>query len=82
LRIPFGGNSATTITYADNSYSDTSVAVGDFVKTYSGTTFTFLNWKLEIKDNPGIYKGMNILFALMISMGYSRTLHGDKCKFR
>ena len=60
LRIPFGGNSATTITYADNSYGSTAVAVGDFVKRYKvgqQVSLPFLTWKLEIKDNPGMYKG-------------------------
>ncbi|MDG2432453.1 tyrosine-protein kinase family protein [Flavobacterium sp.] len=60
LKIPFAGNSATTITYADNSYGSTAVASGDFVKRYKvgqQVSLPFLNWKLEIKDNPGIYKG-------------------------
>ena len=60
LRIPFGGNSATTITYADNSYGSTAVAVGDFVKRYKvgqQVSLPFLTWKLEIKDHPGMYKG-------------------------
>jgi hypothetical protein len=36
-----------------------------------------LNWKPEIKDNPGIYKGNEYFVALMISME-QWTLHGDK----
>jgi hypothetical protein len=34
LKIPFAGNSVSLITYADNSYSNTAVAEGDFVKRY------------------------------------------------
>jgi capsular exopolysaccharide synthesis family protein len=60
IKIPFGGNSASLITYSDNSYSSTAVAVGDFVKTYGvgeQVSLPFLHWKLQIKDNPGFYKG-------------------------
>ena len=60
IQILFESNSASLVTYADNSYSKTSVAVGDFVKRYKvGQTVSlpFLNWKLQIKDNPGFYKG-------------------------
>ncbi len=48
------------ISYLDNSYSNTSVVVGDFVKNYKvgeRVSLPFLNWKLQIKDNPGLYKG-------------------------
>lgn len=60
IKIPFAGNSASLITYSDNSYSTTSVAVGDFVKKYRVgelVSLPFLHWKLQIKDNPGFYKG-------------------------
>ncbi|MBA0884398.1 polysaccharide biosynthesis tyrosine autokinase [Flavobacterium undicola] len=60
IKIPFEGNSASLITYSDNSYSSTAVAVGDFVKTYrvgEQVSLPFLHWKLQIKDNPGFYKG-------------------------
>ncbi|MEN9907234.1 MAG: hypothetical protein RLZZ540_375 [Bacteroidota bacterium] len=60
IKIPFEGNSASLITYLDNSYSSTAVAVGDFVKTYrvgEQVSLPFLHWKLQIKDNPGFYKG-------------------------
>jgi len=60
VRIPFGSNSVSLITYATNTYSTTSVAVGDFVKRYKvgqQVSLPFLNWKLQIKDNPGLYKG-------------------------
>jgi len=60
VRIPFGSNSVSLITYATNTYSITSVAAGDFVKRYKvgqQVSLPFLNWKLQIKDNPGLYKG-------------------------
>ncbi|SHG29180.1 protein involved in gliding motility EpsB [Flavobacterium fluvii] len=60
IRIPFAGNSVSLISYSDNSYSNTAVVVGDFVKRYKvgePVSLPFLNWKLQIKDNPGLYKG-------------------------
>ncbi|WP_396168149.1 polysaccharide biosynthesis tyrosine autokinase [Flavobacterium sp.] len=60
VRIPFGSNSVSLVTYATNTYSTTSVAVGDFVKKYKvgqQVSLPFLNWKLQIKDNPGLYVG-------------------------
>ncbi len=60
IRISFTTNSASLITYADNSSTNTAVAVGDFVKRYKVgqlVSLPFLNWKLQIKDNPGFYKG-------------------------
>lgn len=60
LRIPFEGKSVSLIHYEDNSKSNTSVVEGEFVKRYKvGQTVSlpFLNWKLQINDNPGFYKG-------------------------
>jgi succinoglycan biosynthesis transport protein ExoP len=60
IRIPFAGNSVSMITYRDNSYSQTAVVPGDFVKRYkvgAPVALPFLNWKLQIKDNPGLYVG-------------------------
>ena len=60
LKIPFENSSVSTITYRDNSYGNTTVAVGDFVKKYKvgeQVELPFLNWKLQIKSNPGFYKG-------------------------
>ena len=60
IRIPFAGNSVSLITYRDNSYSQTAVASGDFVKRYKvgdAVALPFLNWKLQIKDTPGLYAG-------------------------
>ena len=60
IKIPFQNNSTSLITYSDNSYSNTVVAIGDFVKKYKvgeQVSLPFLHWKLQIKDNPGFYKG-------------------------
>lgn len=59
IKIPFQNNSTSLITYSDNSYSNTAVAIGDFVKKYKvgeQVSLPFLHWKLQIKDNPGFYK--------------------------
>jgi succinoglycan biosynthesis transport protein ExoP len=59
IRIPFENNSVSLITYANNTYSNTSVAIGEFVKKYKvgeQVSLPFLNWKLQINDNPGFYK--------------------------
>ena len=64
IRIPFAGNSVSMITYSDNSYSNTAVEPGEFVKRYKvgqQVSLPFLNWKLQIKDNPGFYKGNEYL---------------------
>lgn len=60
IRIPFESNSVSLITYSKNSYSNTSVQPVEFVKRYKvgeQVTLPFLNWKLQINDNPGFYKG-------------------------
>ena len=46
--------------YSNNSYGSTAVQTGDFIKRYrvgEQVSLPFLNWKLQIKDNPGFYKG-------------------------
>jgi capsular exopolysaccharide synthesis family protein len=60
IRIPFENSSVSVITYATNSYSNTAVATGDFVKKYKvgeKVSLPFLNWKLQITDNSGFYVG-------------------------
>ncbi|MBE0390217.1 exopolysaccharide transport family protein [Flavobacterium sp. PL002] len=60
IRIPFEQNSVSILTYSDNSYATTAVAEGEFVKRYKvgqQVSLPFLNWKLQIKDAPGFYKG-------------------------
>ena len=60
IRIPFENPSVSILTYSNNTYSNTAVATGDFVKKYKvgqQVSLPFLNWKLQINDNPGIYKG-------------------------
>ncbi|MBS7231944.1 polysaccharide biosynthesis tyrosine autokinase [Flavobacterium psychroterrae] len=61
IRIPFENNSVSLITYSTNSYSNTAVQPTDlFVKKYKvgeQVSLPFLNWKLQINDNPGLYNG-------------------------
>ncbi|PIF31408.1 protein involved in gliding motility EpsB [Flavobacterium sp. 9] len=60
IKIPFEVNSVSLITYSTNVYSNTSVQPGMFVKKYKvgeQVVLPFLNWKLQINDNPGFYKG-------------------------
>lgn len=60
IRISFENPSVSILTYSNNTYSNTAVATGDFVKKYKvgqQVSLPFLNWKLQINDNPGIYKG-------------------------
>ena len=60
IRIPFENQSASILAYSNNSYGSTTVETGDFVKKYKvgeQVSLPFLNWKLQIKDNPGFYKG-------------------------
>ncbi|MCG9793941.1 polysaccharide biosynthesis tyrosine autokinase [Flavobacterium algicola] len=60
IRIPMNAPSVSMITYSNFAYSNTAVVVGDFVKRYkvgSLVSLPFLNWKLQINDNPGFYKG-------------------------
>ena len=60
IRIPFAASNVSILNYSTNSYSNTAVEIGDFVKKYKvgeAVTLPFLNWKLQINDNPGFYKG-------------------------
>jgi len=60
IRILFENNSVSLFTYADNSYSSTTVQPIEFIKKYKvgeRVGLPFLNWKLEINDNPGFYTG-------------------------
>ncbi|OXG08743.1 protein involved in gliding motility EpsB [Flavobacterium araucananum] len=61
IRVPFENNSVSLITYSNNSYSNTAVQPTElFVKKYKvgeQVSLPFLNWKLQINDNPGMYTG-------------------------
>ena len=61
IRIPFENNSVSLITYSNNTYSNTAVQPTEFVKKYKvgeQVSLPFLNWKLQINDNPGMYTGI------------------------
>jgi polysaccharide biosynthesis transport protein len=58
IKINFKSNSAAVINYSTNLKDAQSVASGEFVKKYrvgQRVNLPFLNWVLEIKDNPGKY---------------------------
>nr|WP_315223166.1 polysaccharide biosynthesis tyrosine autokinase [uncultured Flavobacterium sp.] len=60
IQIPFENNSVSLINYATNSYSNTAVQPGEITKRYKvgeQVSLPFLNWKLQINDAPGNYKG-------------------------
>lgn len=60
IRIPFENNSVSLITYSNNSYSNTAVQPTEFVKKYKvgeQVSLPFLNLKIQINDNPGMYTG-------------------------
>jgi polysaccharide biosynthesis transport protein len=60
IQIPLETNSVSLITYSTNTYSNTSVQPVTFIKKYKVgelVSLPFLNWKLQINDNPGFYKG-------------------------
>ncbi|MEG1238545.1 MAG: sugar transporter, partial [Flavobacterium sp.] len=60
IEIPFENNSVSLITYSNNSYGTTSVQPVTFIKKHKvgeQVSLPFLNWKLQINDNPGFYKG-------------------------
>ncbi|WP_035650425.1 polysaccharide biosynthesis tyrosine autokinase [Flavobacterium sp. ASV13] len=60
IHIPFENNSVSLINYAENSYSKTAVQPVEFVKRYKvgeRVSLPFLNWELQINDNPGLYIG-------------------------
>jgi len=61
IRIPFENNAVSLITYSTNTYSNTAVQPTEFVKKYKvgeQVSLPFLNWKLQINDNPGMYTGI------------------------
>ncbi|MFH7013789.1 polysaccharide biosynthesis tyrosine autokinase [Flavobacterium sp. FlaQc-52] len=60
IRILFENNSVSVLNYSTNSYANTAVQPMEFVKRYKvgeQVSLPFLNWKLQINDNPGLYKG-------------------------
>ncbi|HMI08757.1 MAG TPA: hypothetical protein VK528_14495, partial [Flavobacterium sp.] len=60
IKINFENSSVPLVHYSDNSTSNTSVVPKEFVQRFKvgqRVSLPFLNWKLEINDNPGFYKG-------------------------
>lgn len=60
IEIPFESESVSVVQYSTNAVSSTAVQKGIYSKVFvvgQQVSLPFLNWKLEINDNPGIYKG-------------------------
>ncbi|WP_264553412.1 polysaccharide biosynthesis tyrosine autokinase [Flavobacterium sp. N2038] len=60
IRILFESNSVSIVNYSENTYSSTAVQPVEYVKRFKvgqQVSVPFLNWKLEIKENPGLYVG-------------------------
>ncbi|WP_348799434.1 exopolysaccharide transport family protein [Flavobacterium adhaerens] len=60
LSVLFEGTYVSLIHYFDNSKSNTSVVEGEYAKKFKvgePVNLPFLNWKLQINDNPGFYVG-------------------------
>lgn len=60
ISIPFEAQSVPIVRYTDNTQSTTAVAQGEFKKQFrvgEPVRLPFLNWRLQINDNPGFYKG-------------------------
>jgi hypothetical protein len=65
MRLSFDGKSAPLVNYFDNSKSEISVVPGEFVKRFKvgqQVNLPFLNFKLELNPNPGLYKGNDYYF--------------------
>lgn len=60
IKIPFENTSVGVIQYDTHTYGNTNVVAGEFVKRYKvgqKVVLPFLNWQLELNENPGMYKG-------------------------
>lgn len=64
IKINFDNNKARIYNYKRGTKDDVNVGIGEFQKKYKvgeRVALPFLNWKLEIKDNPGKYNGEEYL---------------------
>lgn len=64
IKINFDNNIARIYNYKKGTKDDVNVGIGEFQKKYKvgdRVELPFLNWQLEIKDNPGKYKGEEYL---------------------
>ncbi|HEX8575480.1 MAG TPA: polysaccharide biosynthesis tyrosine autokinase [Flavobacterium sp.] len=56
--IPFETDNVSVIHYSDNTKTNTAVVASEFKRKYKvgeKVVLPFLNWTLEINDNPGFY---------------------------
>lgn len=60
LSIPFAGTSANVVSYQNNQTTTVNVKEGEFKALYrigQQVKLPFLNWKLELDENPNYYIG-------------------------
>ncbi len=66
IEIPFENDNVSIVNYKENSISTTAVQKGIYSRTFKvgqQVSLPFLNWKLELNDNPGLYKGNEYLVS-------------------
>ncbi|KAF2513518.1 polysaccharide biosynthesis tyrosine autokinase [Flavobacterium foetidum] len=86
IEIPFETNAASVITYATNEYSKTAVQPVKYThrfKVGEQVAIPFLNWNLQITDNPGLYVGKEYFvrfndFNTTVSRYKGVSIEGDK----
>ncbi|MFD1601593.1 polysaccharide biosynthesis tyrosine autokinase [Flavobacterium artemisiae] len=86
IQVLFENSSVPTITYSTNAYTSVSVVPTNFTKRFKvgeRVIMPFLNWKLQINDNPGIYIGKEYFvrfndFDETVSKYKGLNVDGDK----
>ncbi|MBE8727749.1 polysaccharide biosynthesis tyrosine autokinase [Flavobacterium hungaricum] len=86
IQILFENNSVSTITYSTNTYAPVSVQPANLIRRFKvgeRVVMPFLNWKLQITDNPGSYIGKEYFvkfndFDGTVSRYKGLNIDGDK----
>lgn len=86
IQVLFENNSVSTITYSTNAYTSVSVLPANFTRRFKvgeRVIMPFLNWKLQINDNPGQYIGKEYFvrfndFDETVSRYKGLNIDGDK----
>ncbi len=66
ISIPFAGNNVSVFNYNNNERSDVAIKEGEFKSRFKigqQVTLPFLNWKLELNNNPGYYIGQEFFVS-------------------
>lgn len=86
IQVLFENSSVPTITYNTNTYTSVSVLPTNFTRRFKvgeRVIIPFLNWKLQINDNPGVYIGKEYFvrfndFDETVSKYKGLNVDGDK----